>query len=103
MILSTLPLEPSENQSFTIVLGDTQYFVEVSWIDAPNDEVGWVISLTDHETNAILFRNIPLVSGVDMLKQLSHLEIGHLFLSNILPPDYNALGNGVEVIYGSNE
>lgn len=95
-----IPLENTP-QRFEIELDGKTYILECVY----NPETpGWAITLSDAETNIALFRNQPLVAGVDLLAQYKHLEIGGQFLvytdgDEWVAPTFENLGTESNLYY----
>lgn len=68
--LFTIPLVASP-QTFDIELGGRSLTITNKW----NESCGWVLDIYDATTTAPLVMNLPLVTGTNLLKQLSYLGI----------------------------
>lgn len=74
-------LIPLQNipQRFEIALAGRNYILTCKWNDS--DEAGWVIDLTDADTNEPLIANLPLITGADILSGLEYLGFnGQMFI-----------------------
>lgn len=100
MVMSVIPTRPAQDQTFLVTLSGIQYKFTIKWIEASDDEGGWVLTINNTSDNSIIFENMPLTTGLELLRKIRYLNIpGFLVLDNFFPPDFNALGNGVELIY----
>ncbi len=64
-------------QKFAIDLNGRSFVMECKYNP---EEVSWNISLFDGDTAETIFTNMPLVTGVDLLKQYAHLGIDGSFI-----------------------
>lgn len=69
MQLNEIPLSP-DNQQFRILLGDTTYMLRIIWRDA----AGWIMDVMGSDGSALL-SGVPLLTGVNLLRQYPHLGI----------------------------
>jgi hypothetical protein len=60
-------------QSFDIALAGVNYIMTCRWNDAP--EAGWVLDLSNADTNEPIVANVPLITGADCLAGLEYLGI----------------------------
>lgn len=60
-------------QSFDIALAGVNYIMTCRWNSA--DDAGWVIDLSDADTNTPIVVNVPLITGADCLEGLEYLGI----------------------------
>ena len=88
-------------QRFLISLGGRSLRIENRY----NSEArGWTISLFDGDTDAVIFTNMPLVTGTDLLRQYKHLGlVGKLFVltdgDNNAVPTEKSLGVDSNLYY----
>ncbi|GHV49938.1 hypothetical protein FACS1894216_01230 [Synergistales bacterium] len=66
-----IPLTPVP-QTFSIVLGDVRYTINLYWSDAEQGKY-WVIDILDADTSEPIVKGIPLVTGCDLLAQFGTL------------------------------
>ncbi|GHV35136.1 hypothetical protein FACS1894187_07200 [Synergistales bacterium] len=59
-------------QSFSIVLGDIHYIVNLYW-NAAEQMQSWVIDIADSDTQKPIVNGIPLVTGCNLLEQYGYL------------------------------
>lgn len=95
-----VPLSP-EPQRFTITLGGFDYRLTVQYRKAGG--AGWMLDIAD-ATNQPLISGLPLVTGVDLLGQYRHLQLGgRLWVQGAENPDdvptYGDLGIGSHVFW----
>lgn len=95
MTMYKIPLTTGA-QSFSINLGDVQYRMKL--IYRSSEGGGWFLDMERaDETDAIY--GIPLVLGVDLLKQHAHKSFGHLYVNMDggakHQPTYEEMGNTV--------
>lgn len=95
-----IPLSP-DPQRFTVTLSGVDYRMTVQYRDAGG--AGWVLDVAD-ATNQPLVSGLPLVTGVDLLGQYSHLEFrGRLWVQGSANPDdvptFEDLGIGSHVFW----
>ena len=88
-----IPLLP-QAQQFNIVLGGTEYTLNVYW---NNQNSTWVIDLLDSTGITEILTGIPLVTGTDLFSQYAYLNLGGQLIAqtdgNIYaPPTYDNLG-----------
>lgn len=93
-----IPLSGSP-QTFTVDLPGGTYRVRLMYADA--DEGGWTLDFSD-EDGTSLVHGIPLVTGLDLLGQHGHLEIGgRLFIATAgdpaRAPGYGDLGQATRL------
>ena len=69
MQFNEIPLSP-DNQQFRILLGNTTYTLRIIW----RDEAGWIMDVMDSGGSALL-SGVPLLTGVNLLRQYSQLGI----------------------------
>lgn len=94
----------AEPQTFAITLAGRQYTLTLRWCTA--DEGGWMLDIADTETSAVLVAGIMLVTGADLLAPFPDLGIGGmlwLYAVDELPPGYDDLGVGVDLIFETEE
>jgi hypothetical protein len=60
-------------QSFDIALAGVNYIMTCRWNAA--EDAGWVIDLSDADTNTPIVTNVPLITGADCLAGLEYLGI----------------------------
>lgn len=60
-------------QTFDIALAGVNYSLTCRWNNA--DEAGWVMDLSDADTQEPIASNIPLITGADCLDGLEYLGI----------------------------
>lgn len=88
-------------QKFAIDLNGKQYIVLCRYNpEMPN----WSISLQDGETEEYIFTGLPLVTGVDLLKQFAHLGLNGIFIvytdgDELAPPTETNLGAECNLYY----
>ncbi|MES4611425.1 hypothetical protein V2154_02385 [Ewingella sp. CoE-038-23] len=70
MNINEIPLSP-DNQTFSTTLAGVTLTMRIVW----REGVGWVLDLIDNNDVGIV-TGIALVSGVDLLAQFSHLQLG---------------------------
>lgn len=106
MALYEIPLTP-EPQSFGISLAGRELRLAVRWVetlcaDAPG---GWLLDIFDAPDDlAPLVCGIPLVAGCDLLRPYAYLELGgSLMLSGDMPPTLSDLGEGVLLLFETEE
>ncbi|WP_281659636.1 phage baseplate plug family protein [Microvirgula aerodenitrificans] len=90
-----IPLTP-DPQRFTITLSGVDYRLTVRWREAVDG--GWTLDIADAAGTPIV-RGIPLVTGVDLLKQYRYMGFpGGLFVLTTddlaAPPTFENLGVG---------
>jgi hypothetical protein len=88
-----IPTQPTA-QFFSISLNGTTYYVKLQWC-APAQ--CWIMELSDSNQDLIV-GGIPLITGADLLEQLSYLEVGgSMFVQSDFDPsevpDYASLGS----------
>lgn len=67
-------------QTFNINLGGIDYTLTCRWNDA--QDAGWILDISDSNSNVVLAGNIPLICGADILDGLEYLGIpGQLIVS----------------------
>jgi hypothetical protein len=76
-----IPLSP-EPQKFNIGLAGTEYQVRLYW---NKTDAAWYMDLNEADGTP-LQQGIPLVTGIDLLKQYPHLGVGG---SLVVQTDYN--------------
>lgn len=94
MTIVEIPLA-NKPQTFLCAIGGKQYKFTLTWANA--DEGGWIMDIDDNDGSPIL-RGAPLVTGIDLLLQYPHLNIGgKLFIFTAgesgAPPTFDNLGN----------
>lgn len=76
----------AEPQTFVVSLAGVARRITIRWSDA---ESVWVLSLATPEGEEIL-SGVPLVAGVDLLGQHSHLNLGgSLYAQSLSNPNRN--------------
>jgi len=78
-----VPLDDSPNQTWQVAIsinGAVQtFFVSLSF----NEVAGyWVMEIYDSNQNLIL-SDIPVVCGLDLLRQYQYLQIGSIYILNV--------------------
>lgn len=109
-----IPLTNSPNQTFscTIPVGDKNLSFEFSL--RYNDVAGyWVMSLTDMETQEILFSELPMLCSYgafnNMAKQIGYKNFGSIYISatsdydTATNPDDQNIGKKYIMLWGDNE
>lgn len=95
-----IPLS-SGSQRFSIGLGNTYCDVAVIWRDA-GDCPGWFLDIEAADGSASA-RGIALVPGVDLLAQLQHKGLGHLYCTvdgrTVSEPAYEDMGSKVALYW----
>ena len=87
----------AQAQRFAIQIADKAYTLRFQYAVA--SEGGWFMDLMS-EDGATLIAGIPLVSGIDLLGQHKHLDIGvTLWLTSEEPPAYSDLGTSTRLIF----
>ena len=72
-------------QTFKVQLAGVLYQLRLTYLDV--DQGGWVLDLST-ESGAPLINGIPLVTGVDLLEQYAHLNLGgRLWVKGKINPD----------------
>ncbi|HAZ7413367.1 TPA: hypothetical protein J8I72_004566 [Escherichia coli] len=69
MQFNEIPLSP-DNQQFRVLLGNTTYTLRIIWRDA----AGWIMDVMD-SGGASLLSGVPLLTGVNLLRQYPQLGI----------------------------
>ncbi|EGF5356969.1 hypothetical protein ICF56_002640 [Escherichia coli] len=69
MNVTEIPLSP-DNQLFRIQLAETTYTLRVIW----RDSAGWIMDVMD-SGGAALLSGVPLLTGVNLLRQFPQLGI----------------------------
>ena len=69
MQFNEIPLSP-DNQQFRVLLGNTTYTLRIIWRDA----AGWIMDVMD-SGGAALLSGVPLLTGVNLLRQYPQLGI----------------------------
>jgi hypothetical protein len=83
--ISEIPLAVGTPQTFGIVMGGTSYQLTLTYKNT--DQGGWVLDIDDNAGNQIV-HGIPLVTGVDLLKQYKHLGFtGGIWVQTSSDPD----------------
>ena len=86
-------------ETFTISLGGTDYRLTVAYRNV--DLGGWFVDIADTAGNQIL-NGVPMVIGVDLLKQYKHLGIAGALTVESLdsnPATFDNLGTAVNLIW----
>lgn len=89
-------------ESFQIALAGVNYVMSIYWNDSP--DAGWLLDLTNADTNTMLVSAVPLITGADLLANLGYLGVGgSLFvLTNGNPaavPLYTNLGTNCNLFF----
>lgn len=95
-----IPLTP-QNRTFSVTIKEETYLFTIRW--AGKEMTGWFLDIGYDEDTPIVM-GIPLVTGVDLLKQYHHLVPFPLFLwadYTTLPPAFNALGYVVKLYFAT--
>lgn len=95
-----IPLSP-DPQRFTITLSGVEYRLTVQYREAGG--AGWVLDIAD-ASNQSLVGGIPLVTGVNLLRQYRHLGFtGGIWAQGAVDPDsvptFDDLGIGSHVFW----
>ena len=95
-----IPLSP-DPQRFMITLSGVEYRLTVQYREAGG--AGWVLDIAD-ASNQALVGGIPLVTGVNLLRQYRHLGFtGGIWVQGAVDPDsvptFDALGIGSHVFW----
>lgn len=97
MAVYVIPLI-NQNQTLQISLLGVTYALTLRWNALANSGNGlWYLDLNDTINNEPILNGIPMVAGIDLLKQFKYLGIrGHLITYNTTnpayPPGYSDLG-----------
>ena len=101
MTAYVIPLRP-EPQSFSLALAGKEYRLTVRWRDAA--EGGWLLDIQSAENSAPILMGLPLVAGCDLLRPFAYLNFGgELRVDGDLPPAFENLGAGVDVLFVTGE
>lgn len=100
MNIYEIPLTP-DPQRFTVTLSSVEYVLTVQYRDAGG--AGWVLDIAD-KNGKPLVSGIPIVTGVNLLEQYSHLGFaGRLWVQGAADPDdvptFEDLGIGSHVFW----
>lgn len=100
MVISEVPLRPSQAQAFTITLGDANYGFSIQWRDAASV---WIMDISD-ERGTTLLAGQPLLPGADLIGQYPELEIAGEFWivsegQKDAPPTFDNLGVGSHLYF----
>lgn len=81
-------------QQINIFLAGNEYTIVCKW----NEQIGWVLDITDTATQSILVACLPVVTGCNLLQQYTHLDIGGQLIAATVggddtPPTYENLGS----------
>lgn len=68
-----IPLQPSTPQRLTISLAGTTYTLVLHWC---GPEAAWVMDMLDATGQTLIIGGIPLITGVDLLKQYAYMNLG---------------------------
>lgn len=91
-----IPLS-AQAQRFKIDIAGKTYTLRFQYADAADG--GWFMDIGD-ANGADLVTGLPLVSGIDLLGQHKHLDIGvTLWLTSPEPPAYSELGTSSLLIF----
>lgn len=63
----------AQNQTLTTTLAGVTYQLAVTWRDAPANNGGWVLDISDENANPLV-QGIAMVTGADLMAQ--HPEVG---------------------------
>ena len=92
-----IPLTP-EPQSFGITLAGRELRLTIRWFETV--EGGWVMDVYEPESAAPIVCGVPLVAGADLFGPYDYLNLGgELRIDSELPPAYDTLGNGVDLLF----
>lgn len=76
----------AQSQQFQITLAGIAYLMTIKWNNADNG--GWALDFADPNTQVSIAAYIPLVAGVDLLKNLKYLGFnGSLYVYNSSDPE----------------
>jgi hypothetical protein len=100
-----IPLTPSQNQEFDILLGTQSYHLTLIYNDQMDG--GWYMDIADNLGNP-LADGIPLVTGADLLAQYPDLAIpGTLTVQTdhdiLAPPTFDNLGINSHLYFTPND
>ena len=106
MALYEIPLTP-EPQTFGITLAGRSLRLTVRWAESPVPDIpgGWLLDIMDAPDDATpLVCGIPLVAGCDLLKPYGYLQLGGaLYLDGEEPPTLDNLGDGVGLLFATED
>ncbi len=106
MALYEIPLTP-EPQAFGITLAGRELRLVFRWAESPAAGMpgGWLLDIFDQPDDVTaLVCGIPLVAGCDLLAPYGYLELGGaLYVSGDLPPALDNLGEGVQLLFETEE
>jgi hypothetical protein len=107
MSLQLIPVSSSPNQTLQVAVdingGVSQFFVYLTF----NEIAGyWVMGISDSNQNPLL-TDVPLVTGLNLLRQYQYLNIGSVYVFNVTgvpvdSPNTNDLGTDFQLYWGDN-
>jgi hypothetical protein len=107
MSLQVIPVNSAPGQTFNVAVS-INGAVQIFFITLTFNEVAayWVMSISDANQN-LLVQGIPLVTGLNLLRQYQYLEIGSIYLINttgvdIDYPNNTDLGSDFVLAWGDN-
>jgi hypothetical protein len=103
-----IPLDNSPNQTWQASVQINGVVVTFLVVLSYNEIAEyWVMKIYDSSQNLIL-SNVPLVTGLNLLRQFQYLQIGSLFLVNVTGttllnyPDNTDLGTDFKLVWSDN-
>ena len=108
MAQQTIPLDSSPNQTWQVSVNINgvvvTFFVTVSYNEIAKY---WVMEISDSNQN-LLLSDVPLVTGLDLLRQYQYLVIGSLYLLPVGQqsedyPNSTNLGTAFILIWADNQ
>jgi hypothetical protein len=107
MSLQVIPINSAPGQTFNVAVSINGAVYTFFVILAFNEVAAyWIMSISDANQN-LLVQGIPLVTGLNLLRQYQYLGIGSIYLINttgvdIDYPNNNDLGSDFHLVWGDN-
>jgi hypothetical protein len=107
MPAQVIPLDSSPNQTWQASVNINgavlTFFVTVSYNEIAEY---WVMAISDANQN-LLLSDVPLVAGLNLLRQYQYLGIGSIYLINVSgsdedSPGENDLGSAWQLVWSDN-
>ncbi len=101
-----LTCQPFSTQTFKLTLEGGARNINVKLCLRYNDLYDlWTAAVYDNSTGELLIDTMPLVCGVNLLGQFTHLEMGEAYIvpatdTDLMQPDNTTLGSTFILVWG---